>query len=104
LCDLISKHFQTEEKAHSTHTKVLSQFQQDEKAFLAARSKHEAAQARLQAEEEALETVRNSARDLMQRLQEKSQEVDSLRTTYAVDERERAEKLAELAKHSSRCF
>jgi hypothetical protein len=100
----MSQHLQTEEKAHSTHTKMLSQFQQEEKAFLAARSKYEAAQARLHAEEEVLETVRNSGKDLMQRLQEKSQEVDGLRTTYAVDERERAEKLAELAKHSSRCF
>jgi hypothetical protein len=36
----------------------------------------------------------------MQRLQQKSQEVDR-RKTYSVDDRERAEKLAELAKHSS---
>jgi chromosome segregation ATPase len=95
---------QAEEKAHSTQTKVLSQFRKEERAILAARTKYEAAQARLQSEEEALERVRSSARDVTKRIQEKSQEVNSLRTTYAVDERERATKLAELAEHSSGCF
>jgi L-rhamnose mutarotase len=95
---------QTEAKAHSAQIKVLSQFQKEERAFLAARTKYDAAQAYLQSEKEALERVRSSARGVTERLQEKSQEVNSLRKTYAVDERERATKLAELAEHSSCCF
>ena len=82
----------------------MSQFQEAEHAFLAARTKYEAAQAHLHSEEEALERVRKNARDVTERLQQKSQEVDGLRTTYAVDERERATRLAELAEHSNHCF
>jgi len=93
-----------EERTHTSYTRVLSRFQEEERAFLAARTKYEAAQAYLHSEKEALERVRSSARDVTERLQEKSQEVDGLRATYAVDERERATKLAELAEHSSRCF
>jgi hypothetical protein len=84
--------------------KVLSQFQKEERAFLAARAKYDAAQAHLQSEKEALQRIRSSARDVAERLQEKSQEVNSLRMTHAVDERERAAKLTELAEHSSGCF
>lgn len=99
---------QSEAKAHTSHTKVLTEFQKLEAIFLAARAKYEAAQARLHSEEETLEIVRNNARDATERLQEKSQEVDSLRTMYGVDERERAAKLAEIsaksAEHKSSWF
>lgn len=98
-------HFpQAEQKAQSTQSKALSQFQKQERGFLATRTKYETAEARLQAEEKAFEKVRSTARDVTARLQEKSQEVDGLRTTFAVDERERATKLAELSEHSSKCF
>ena len=93
-----------EAKTHSAHTKRLSQFQKQTTVFLAARSKYEAAEARLHSEEEALERVKGNARDITEKLQGKSQQVDSLRTMFAVDERERAAKLAEIDEHSGGCF
>ncbi|KAG6908676.1 hypothetical protein DXG01_003690 [Tephrocybe rancida] len=83
-----------EAKAHGQRAKLQAEYQKQESLFLAARAKYEAAQARLNSEDEALEIVRNKARDATEKLQDKSQEVDSLRTMFAVDERERAAKLA----------
>ncbi|KAG6862540.1 hypothetical protein C0995_000088 [Termitomyces sp. Mi166 len=85
---------QNEAKAHEERKKLQAECQKQESLFLAARARYEAAQARLHSEDETLEIVRNKARDATERLQEKSQEVDSLRTMFAVDERERAAKLA----------
>ncbi|KAG5733228.1 hypothetical protein E4T56_gene20871 [Termitomyces sp. T112] len=85
---------QNEAKAHEQRKKLQAEYQKQESLFFVARTRYEAAQARLHAEDEALEIVRNKARDATERLQDKSQEVDSLRTMFAVDERERAAKLA----------
>ncbi|KAG6890112.1 hypothetical protein C0992_003065 [Termitomyces sp. T32_za158] len=87
---------QNEAKAHEERKRLQAKYQKQESLFLAARARYEAAQARLHSEDEGLEIVRNKARDATEKLQEKSQEVDSLRTMFAVDERERAARLASI--------
>ncbi|KAG6812965.1 hypothetical protein H0H92_015084 [Tricholoma furcatifolium] len=89
--------FSNEAKVHEKRQKLQVECQKQEALFMAARAKYEGAQARLKTEDETLEEVRNKARDATERLQEKAQEVDSLRTMFAVDERERAARLASIS-------
>ena len=94
--------FQRESKAHTAHSKTVSNFQKVEAAFLAARAKMEIAQAQLNAEAETLDIARSNAREATEAMQEKSQEVDALRTMFGVDAREREVKLVQLNGKKSR--
>ncbi|GLB40374.1 putative DNA binding protein Ncp1 [Lyophyllum shimeji] len=84
-----------EADAYKSRSKVQTELQKEEARLLDARAKHEAAQAHLAAEDEKLEIIKNKTKEATEKLQEKSQEVDSLRRMLGVDERERAQKLAE---------
>ena len=52
--------------------------------------------AELHAEDDALETLKNSTKAASELVQNKSAEIDGLRTTLAVDERERVIRLGDL--------
>ncbi|KAG6829500.1 hypothetical protein H0H87_011259 [Tephrocybe sp. NHM501043] len=79
---------------HQKRAKLQAECRKQEALYMAAQTKYETAKSRLKSEDDSMEIVRNKARDALEKLQEKSQEVDSLRTMFAVDERERAAKLA----------
>ncbi|KAG7089465.1 hypothetical protein E1B28_011150 [Marasmius oreades] len=91
-----------EAKSHTQHTKAVAAFTKAEAAYLEARTKFETAQALMNAEQENLEIARNAAMEATAKMQEKSQEVDSLRQTFGVDERERAVKIGELSRSTSK--
>ncbi|KAL0065070.1 hypothetical protein AAF712_007906 [Marasmius tenuissimus] len=91
-----------EAKAHTQHTKSVTAFTKAEEAYLAARTKFETAQALMNAEQENLEIARNAAVEATTKMQEKSQEVEALRQTYGVDERERAVKIGELTRSTTK--
>lgn len=67
-----------------------------ETEYLNAKRNLETAQAVVDAEVRKLEAVRHSARDETEHLQKKAAEVSALRSTLAVDEREREVKLTQL--------
>lgn len=67
-----------------------------ETEYLNAKRKLETAQAAVDAEVGNLEAVRQSARDETEHMQKKTAEVNALRSTLAVDEREREVKLTQL--------
>ena len=52
--------------------------------------------AELHAEDDALETLRNNTKAAAELVQSKSAEIDDLRSTLAVDEREREIRLSDL--------
>ena len=52
--------------------------------------------AELHAEDDALETLRNNTKAASELVQNKTAEIDGLRTTLAVDEREREIRLSDL--------
>ena len=56
----------------------------------------------MNAEQENLEIARNAAVEATAKMQEKTQEVEALRQTYGVDERERAVKIGELTRSTSK--
>lgn len=58
--------------------------------------RYDSALGELNAETQALETLNNKSRQAADKVQAKSTEVDSIRTTLAVDERERELRLSDL--------
>ena len=58
--------------------------------------RHETALAELHAEDDALETLKSSTKAAAELVQNKTSEIDDLRTTLAVDEREREIRLSDL--------
>jgi hypothetical protein len=58
--------------------------------------RHETALAELHAEDGTLEALRNNTKAASELVQNKSAEIDGLRTTLAVDEREREIRLSDL--------
>ncbi|KIM46977.1 hypothetical protein M413DRAFT_63369 [Hebeloma cylindrosporum] len=64
--------------------------------FLDAKTRCDMAQAAVNAELDNLETLRNQSRRLTEELQRKTADINTLRSTLAVDEREREVKLAQL--------
>ena len=88
--------FQIEAHAHSNHSKSLFAFRKIEAAHLNAKLRYETALAELHAEDGALETLKNNTKAAGELVQNKSAEVDGLRTTLAVDEREREIRLSDL--------
>jgi hypothetical protein len=60
--------------------------------------RHDTALAELHAEDDALQTLKNSTKAAAELVQNKTVEIDDLRTTLAVDEREREIRLSDLKK------
>lgn len=87
---------QSEARAHANHTKSLFAFKKTEAAYLNAKLRHDTAMAELAAEDDAIAALKNNSKEATELVQEKSAEVDSLRTTLAVDERERELRLSNL--------
>ncbi|KAF8802472.1 hypothetical protein BYT27DRAFT_6761869 [Phlegmacium glaucopus] len=86
----------TEAHAHANHSKSLFAFKKTEAAYLNAKMRHETAIAELSAEVDALETLKNNSKEAAEKVQEKATEVEGLRTSLAVDERERELRLSNL--------
>ncbi|PPQ75253.1 hypothetical protein CVT24_007431 [Panaeolus cyanescens] len=86
----------SEARIQSVHQQLLTKFKKQEAAYLNAKNAYDIALAQLQAEEQTLETLRQNSLEATERVQEKAAEVDRLRTTLAVDARERELKLGEL--------
>lgn len=87
-----------EAKAHSKHASALSASHKAESKYLKMKAKFDKAHADATSKEEALEKERENAREVSARTAEKAQEVEKLRTTKATDDRERANKIAELTR------
>lgn len=71
-------------------------FKKIEAAYLTAKMRYETSLAELQAEADTLETLKNNSREAAEKVQDKSVQVDTLRTTLAVEERERELRLSDL--------
>ena len=87
---------QSEAQARSNLSALNVQLKKAEADFLNAKNRCDTVQAAVNAEVETLETIRAGAREATEHLQQKSAEVSILRSTLAVDEREREVKLTQL--------
>jgi chromosome segregation ATPase len=93
---LTSFPLQSEARVQANHSRLIVALQKAEADYLNAKRRFDAAQSSVDLEVKTLETVRNSAREATERMQDKAAEVDSLRSTLAMDERERELKLTQL--------
>ena len=80
----------------ANHSRLIVSLKKAESDYLNAKRRFDSAQSAVNLEDETLQTVRNSAREATERMQDKAAEVDSLRSTLAMDVRERELKLAQL--------
>jgi predicted flap endonuclease-1-like 5' DNA nuclease len=88
--------WQNEAQVQANLAKLNVALKRAEADFLNAKYRFDTAQAAVNAEVETLEAVRTSAQEATEHLQQKSAEVNALRSTLAVDEREREVKLTQL--------
>jgi len=87
---------QSEAQAQNNVSELNDELKKAESDFLNAKMRCDTAQATVNAAVEALEALKAGARQATEHVQQKSAEVSILRSTLAVDEREREVKLTQL--------
>ncbi|KIM40524.1 hypothetical protein M413DRAFT_72946 [Hebeloma cylindrosporum] len=93
---LQKKTVKNEGRVNANLARLQLQLKRAEADFLDAKTRCDMAQAAVNAELDNLEILRNEARRLTEELQRKTADIDTLRSTLAVDEREREVKLTQL--------